>query len=440
MLFFIYFIADFNITCYTIIMKQKNMLSSKENFRALYNSYVPNLKLLLVALESDIKSNLQLISMPSYKTRVKSFDSYYRKLIKYDKLNKDTNELYLLTDMLGIRIICHFLEDIDTIQNQLMELYDVIEVEKKGAEREFSSFGYESTHILVKMPQRLIDKHITSDELDNLPKDVICEIQIRTVLQDAWAEVEHELVYKAEFSPFDLPMRRKLYSMNATLSLTEIIFQEIRDYQNKFNAELDKRRFDFYEKADVITASKLDADSVMTDSFSPKNSLKGSSSPFVKGTIDDLVLEALQAHNLGNLDKAIAIYTKILESKPEPNNIIMSVIHKHRGMAFFAQNNYENAKNDFILSTEFDPKNFRSFYYIGIVCSVTNDEKEALGYFDKSLEINNFQAHVRYRKALSFYHLGLFDQSLELLNQAIQQGLEEDEAEKLLQMLQSKLS
>ena len=357
---------------------------------------------------------------------------------KYNKLKKNTHDLIFLTDMLGIRIICHFLEDIDTIQNQLTEIYDVIEVEKKGAERDFSSFGYESTHLLVKMPQRLIDKHISKDELDNLPKEIICEIQIRTVLQDAWAEVEHELVYKAEFSPFDMPMRRKLYSMNATLSLTEIIFQEIRDYQNKFNTELDKRRFDFYEKADVLSASKLDADSVMTDSFSPKNSM-GSSSPFVKGTIDDLVLEALQAHNLGNLDNAIAIYTKILDSKPTPNNVILSVIHKHRGMAYFAQNNYEESKKDFILSTEFDPKNFRSFYYIGIACSVSNNEEEALQYFDKSLEINDFQSHVRYRKALSLYHIGQFKDSLDVLNQAIQQGLDEKEADKLMQMLQGKL-
>ncbi len=420
-------------------MSQKNLLNSKDSFKVLYNRYVPNLKLLLAALEADIKSHLQIASMPSYKTRVKRFESYYRKLIKYDKLKKDTNELILLTDMLGIRIICHFLEDVDTIQNQLSQYYEVIEVEKKGAERDFSSFGYESTHLLVKMPQRLIDKHITGDELNNLPKEVTVEIQIRTVLQDAWAEVEHELVYKAEFSPFDLPMRRKLYSMNATLSLTEIIFQEIRDYQNKFNAELDKRRFDFYEKADVLTASKLDADSVMTDSFSSKNVLSGSSSPFVKGTIDDLVLEALQAHNIGNLDKAIAIYSKILEANPKPNNIILSVIHKHRGMAFFAQNNYVDAKSDFIMSTEHDPKNFRSYYYVGIVCSVSNNEEEALTYFEKSLEINAFQAHVRYRKALSLYHLGLFDLSLESLNHAIQQGLSEDESEKLLQMLQSKL-
>ena len=88
-----------------------------------------------------------------------------------------------------------------------------------------------------------------------VPNSLVCEIQIRTILQDAWAEVEHELVYKSEFSPFDLPLRRKLASTNASLSLADIIFQEIRDYQTKLQREVDERRASFYEQADIITDS-----------------------------------------------------------------------------------------------------------------------------------------------------------------------------------------
>jgi putative GTP pyrophosphokinase len=55
----------------------------------------------------------------------------------------------------------------------------------------------------------------------------VCEVQVRTILQDAWAEVEHELVYKAEFTPFDEPMKRKLAALNANLTLSDMLFQEI---------------------------------------------------------------------------------------------------------------------------------------------------------------------------------------------------------------------
>ncbi len=419
-------------------IKNKESLKSKEALRALHETYKPTLEALLLALENDIKSKIKLISMPSYKSRVKEFSSYYRKLRKTNNLLDSKSDLLVLSDLIGLRIICPFLEDIELIESQLVNLYSVVEIEKKGADRNFSEFGYESTHILIKIPQEIINENTSLELKKALPKDIVCEIQIRTVLQDAWAEVEHELIYKAEFNPFDLPLRRKLYSMNATLNLAEIIFQEIRDYQNKLNAELDQRRFEFYEHADVLSLGKIHADNVMNENFSPKNAFT-SSSPFVKGTIDDMVLDALQAHNIGNLDKAIAIYTKILESKPQPNKIIMSVIHKHRGMAYFSQNNYKGAKSDFLLSSKFDPNNFRSYYYCGIVCSVLNDEKEALKFFDKSLEINRYQAHVCFRKALSLYNLNLFDLSLDSLNEAIQHGLSDEESSKLRQLLEAKL-
>ncbi len=418
--------------------KQNEIIKSKESLRLLHEQHKPHLETLLFALETDIKSKIKLVSMPSYKARIKDFASYYRKLRKTNRLLHESKDLLLLTDLLGIRIICPFLEDIGIIESQLVSLYNVVEIEKKGADRNFSEFGYESTHILIKIPTSLIIENLSAEYRKSIPKELVCEIQIRTVLQDAWAEVEHELVYKAEFNPFDLPMRRKLYSMNATLNLAEIIFQEIRDYQNKLNAELDLRRFEFYEQADVLSMSKIDADSVMNENFSPKNNFS-SSSPFVKGTIDDMVLDALQAHNIGNLDKAINIYTKILESKPQPNKIIMSVIFKHRGMAYFSQNKYVESKKDFIQSSKFDPNNFRSFYYCGIVCSVLNEELDALKYFEKSLDINRFQAHVYFRKALSQYNLNLFSDSLVSLNEAIQHGLSDKESSKLQQLLESKL-
>ncbi len=418
--------------------KSSESSKSKEVLRAIHEKYRPHLKSILFALEADIKAHLKLISMPSYKSRIKDFNSYYRKLRKTNLLVHDNKNLLLLSDLIGIRIICPFLEDITLIENQLIQLYEVVEIEKKGADRTFSEFGYESTHLQIKIPKQILVNTLEPEIIDTLPKDLTCEIQIRTVLQDAWAEVEHELIYKAEFSPFDLPLRRKLYSMNATLNLAEIIFQEIRDYQNKLNAELDQRRFDFYEQADVLSMSKIDAGSVMTENFSPKNTFS-SGSPFVKGTIDDMVLEALQAHNIGNLDKAIIIYSKILESNPTPNNIIMSVIHKHRGMAYFSQSNYENAKFDFEQSVKFDPNGFRSYYYCGIVCSVLNEEKNALEYFDKSLEINQYQAHVHFRKALSLYNLNLFELSFDSLNEALQNGLSDEESLKLRQLLESKL-
>jgi tetratricopeptide (TPR) repeat protein len=152
-----------------------------------------------------------------------------------------------------------------------------------------------------------------------------------------------------------------------------------------------------------------------------------------------MILEAIHAHNTGDLITAIQIYTQIINAEPAPNAIVLSVIFKHRGMAYFAQNNFEAALKDFIKSTESDEKNFRSYYYVGIVLSVLNDHREALLYFDKSLEINEYQSHVYYRKALANYHLGDYATAMSDLTKASQLGLSDDDCKKLQETLVSKL-
>ena len=104
----------------------------------------------------------------------------------------------------------------------------MLDVERKGSERSFREFGYESIHLLVELPEDL------REEARGFDRPAF-EVQLRTILQEAWAEVEHELVYKAEFTPFDEPMKRKLAALNANLSLSDIIFQEILDYQRRLN-------------------------------------------------------------------------------------------------------------------------------------------------------------------------------------------------------------
>lgn len=411
-----------------------NKLHSKDLLQQNYEEYEDVFKTILRGVELKLKDTLKLTSMPTFKTRVKKFESYYRKVIRVKPQSLLEDSLPTLTDMLGIRVICAFLEDLATVERQIVENFKIKEIERKGAEQTFKEFGYESIHILIEIPEDLIP---SKEKGIVFPPDLVCEIQIRTILQNAWAEVEHELVYKSEFSPFDLPLRRKLASMNASLTLADIVFQEIRDYQNKLNSELDCRRSSFYEKADEMSNELLlPKESKIVekqyDNIAP-------SSPYVHGTIDDLILEAIHSHNNGNMQKAVQIYTRIIESKPEPNPIVLSVIYKHRGMAHFAMNNFDDALLDFKKSTEYDSNNFRSFYYIGIVYSVIGENAKALEVFDKSLEINQYQSHVYYRKALAWYALADYSNAMNCLNKAQKLGLKNEDCQRLQENLVKKL-
>ncbi|WP_255810064.1 (p)ppGpp synthetase [Treponema denticola] len=391
-------------------------IPKKEKLRELYNSYVPHLNVLIVRIEEFLRSIVKISSAPTYKTRVKSFGSYYLKLLKFPP-KEDTGDLPVLTDIMGVRIICPFLQDINEVEQILLKNFSIIEVERKGSDRTFREFGYESVHFLIEIPEEFKVGLV-------LPKKLIFEIQLRTILQDAWAEVEHELVYKSEFSPFDQPLKRKLASINASLSLADIIFQEIRDYQNKLNTELEKRRFEFYSMADEYTAQVLpETGAASHDSMDHGEELK------VAETIDDLILAAIEAHNQNLFDKAEKIYTKIIAQ--HPNDIVLSVVFKHRGMAYFAQANYEAAYEDFMQSCKYNSANFRSHYYVGIALTLLNRDDEAIDYFTKSLEINKFQAHVYFRRALSYFKLALYPEAAKDLDSASDLGLAEEDIKKL---------
>jgi len=410
--------------------KPSQWLPNREHLLDQYNSYTPDLNVLLERLETKLKSKIIVSSTPTYKARVKSFNSYYRKLLRNlpEGVAKST-DLPVITDIIGIRIICAFLQDLIQVEKILYNIFTVYEVERKGADRTFREFGYESTHILLAIPEEL-KKDLT------LPAGLIFEIQVRTILQDAWAEVEHELVYKSEFSPFDLPLKRKLASINASLSLADIIFQEIRDYQNKLNKELDKRRGSFYLKADMESIN--DEPEVGEDGIFEKNVLGDSNvSPYVQGTIDDMILDAIEAHNMGNLEKAGMIYTKIIEATP--NDTVLSVIYKHRGMTYFAQSKYDLALSDFQNSAKSNPQNFRAYYYIAIVLSVIGKNDEAIDNYSRSIELNLYQPYVYFRRAQSYFHQGLYTEAMADLDKAVHLGYNKSEEKALRLMITKKL-
>lgn len=406
----------------------KDSLPTKKKMRDIYTHYNPYLLAVLDNIQKKLDDTICLTSGPTYKRRVKSFDSYYKKCIR---LKPDeaasSNELICLTDIIGIRVVCAFLEDLSSVLEDVKRDFVIREIENKSATHSFKEFGYDSIHVLVEIPD---DCFPQKDDFDLAkPKNLVCEIQIRTILQDAWAEVEHELIYKGEFSPFDMPLRRKLASINASLNLADIIFQEIRDYQKKLQSEVDERRFLFYEKVD----EKIGSVTEVQKKTLPLEKV----SPFVQGTIDDLILAAMHAHNSGHLDEAISIYTQIIDS--HPNAIAESVVRKHRGMAYFTENNYESALLDFQKSSELDPKNFRSLYYEGIVHAILHKWENAVDCYTRSISLNEYHSHAFFRRAMAYYELDEYENALNDVISAKKLGIDDSGCNALHHRLLKKL-
>ena len=414
----------------------KPLFLTKTDLSQAYSGYKPHFDLLLTRLFDYLQSILVLENSLTYKARVKSFESYYKKIQKF-KIKSVGKEIPLLTDILGLRIMCTFISDLEEVKNILSKNFELYDVENKGEHANYKSFGYESIHFVVNVPD--------SSKVGLLiPDGIVFEIQLRTVLQDAWAEIEHDLVYKSETTALDVPMKRKLAAINASLTLADIVFQEINDYQKNLKIELDTRRFDFYKKADEYTANLLKDEEV--DVFLDEKNANETNINAIE-SIDDMLVSALKAHNSHNYSLAVEIYTKVISEIKRKNQndldnsqrSVLSVIYKHRGMAYFFAGDYGAACNDFKSSEEFDPKNFRAYYYMGIVLVMLGKNYEAIEEFTKSLDIMPNQAHVHFRRALSYYNLQRYVEALRDLNIASELGLDTVDMGKLRSAIAKKI-
>jgi putative GTP pyrophosphokinase len=403
-------------------------LPDRNSLQGIYEKYLEIRAMVSKDLEDLIEEAVfRLPSRPTVKGRIKDFSSYYKKYIKLLKENSYSKDPPLITDLIGIRIVCPFIDDIPIVEEVIKKKFDVIEVDRKGADYTFKEFGYESTHLLINIPDTILEERGSCGV-------EVAEIQIRTILQEAWAEVEHELVYKAEFTPFDEPMKRKLAAVNASLALADITFQEIRNYQRQLNGELEKRRDSFFKKIEESIDDRL---------FNEKKREEEEKDywpvplPEEKQSIDDLLLNALYAHNKNKFETAIGFYSRILEMNPDDS--IASLIYKHRGMANFAQSYYEDAIEDFSHSLELDPKSYKAAYYRGVVRSVEQLYTGAIDDFTLSLKINPYQNFCLYRRGQTYYHLGDYPRALSDCEAALILDPNSEQIKKFKELLLEKL-
>ena len=381
---------------------------SKSSIKQSFDAKAGARTLIVRDIERRMEKALEpIVPHPTIKARTKSFASYYKKHV--GQLNTGSG-IPCITDLMGIRIVCPFINDLAQAEKLIHDNFDVTEVDRKGSRYSHKEFGYESIHLLIKIPEDIARVR------GNAGCDVV-EIQIRTILQDAWAEVEHEIFYKGEFSPLD-SQKRKLSAVNASLFLADTTFQEIRSYQENLIKQLVERRDNFYQKIDEASdafillqkpgSAKNQPESASHDTG---NQPKAISLDLEKSSIDDLLLEALTIHNNKQFEDAIAVYSSILEAK-NPGNAICSLIYKHRGLAYFAQSRYDEAISDFTKAFDLGEKSHMPVYYRGLVHSVLQQYPQAIDDFTLSLQINPYQSYCLFRRGQAYYHVGDYPKAL----------------------------
>ena len=176
------------------------------------------------AIEAILTKTIELagIRFHSINSRPKSPESFKRKLERADP--PYTHPLEQVTDLAGVRVITYFPKDVDEIAELIVKTFS-IDWENSVDKRKASSpdrFGYASLHYVVQLD----DVRRRQVEYERFAK-LKCEVQIRTILQHAWAEIEHDLEYKSEVD-VPLEIRRRFAALSGLLEIADREFETIR--------------------------------------------------------------------------------------------------------------------------------------------------------------------------------------------------------------------
>jgi len=143
-----------------------------------------------------------------------------------------------ITDKVGVRFVVLLTDDIEHIKkiiqnNPLWTYSEDRDFEKEKAEKPYL-FDYQSVHYVVKNLEE-----ITNIDGITIPSETPCEIQIRTLLQHAYAEVSHDSVYKCKAVPSS-DIKRRMARTIALMESTDELFLAAKNELNKSNEVIEK--------------------------------------------------------------------------------------------------------------------------------------------------------------------------------------------------------
>ena len=292
-----------------------------------------------------------------------------------------------IVDLSGVRVALYFPGDLYKVQQFIESNFRIVECkifpdplkagdQKVDYQKRFS--GYWATHYRV---------YLKNEDLPEETKkysDILIEIQVASVLMHAWAEVEHDLVYKPFSGELSYEEYQILDELNGLVLSGEIALQRlqkaVKDRVSQAGIEFNNH----YELASFL------------------NNKLGSASEGLKREIAlgrvDLLFKCIKFSDLNKPEKLKEILVYV---DPERTNktIVDQIMDRINGLNPVLYENYRNLKQSEELKYQMDTLQMNrengnrqgeanTLANIGYLYSSKENYDEAIHYFLKSVKIN----------------------------------------------------
>lgn len=194
--------------------------SNRKHFFAAKNAYIRLITSLIKRLGIDEVTKIE----GRVKDKEECLKKFNRKYLNGLEADEQPYEIrFFISDLIGIRIVCLYEDQISLLSEMLQQHFKILDITDKISSVESTEelFGYKGLHMDLAL----------NDEMASLPKylpyaDNSFEVQIRSLIQDAWSVLDHKIKYKKSI-PIDL--KRRINILSALFELADREFKEIRN-------------------------------------------------------------------------------------------------------------------------------------------------------------------------------------------------------------------
>jgi len=181
-----------------------------------------------VALLQSILLPARHIDIAKVEGRVKDRDECLRKFSrKYRTALEESGTSYeirpYITDLIGVRVVCLYEDELEKVAQIVQSHFDVIDVTDKVSAMEGTeaSFGYKGLHLDLRLNAA---QAALPDNAAHASQPF--ELQVRTLIQDAWSVLDHKIKYKKSIPA---QLKRRINVLSALFELSDREFRQIRD-------------------------------------------------------------------------------------------------------------------------------------------------------------------------------------------------------------------